>query len=73
MADYPPEAAGPGTEVVAGRYPRRMKIRAALAYQLRKYADRIDQAGAPKGTSWRFTFERGEGIRFREDGRGRRP
>lgn len=37
---------------------------------LRRIADRIDREGAPKGTGFSFTFERGEGIRFREDGRG---
>jgi hypothetical protein len=38
---------------------------------LRRIADRLDPAGAPRGMSgFSFTFERGEGIRFREDGRG---
>lgn len=41
-----------------------------LAYWLRRFADRIDHAGAPKATHWTFTFELGEGIRFREDGKG---
>jgi hypothetical protein len=37
---------------------------------LRRIADRIDPPGAPKGTGFSFTIERGEGIKFREDGRG---
>jgi hypothetical protein len=37
---------------------------------LRRIADRIDHANAPRITNWTFTFERGEGVRFREDGRG---
>ncbi len=41
-----------------------------LAHWMRTWADRIDRAGAPKGLSYTFTFELGEGIRFREDGRG---
>lgn len=41
-----------------------------LAYWLRRIADRIDYQGAPKAMGWWFTFESGEGIRFREDGRG---
>jgi hypothetical protein len=45
-------------------------VRRFAATRLRFLADRIDRPGAPKATHWRFTFERGEGIRFREDGRG---
>lgn len=45
-------------------------MRAKLALWLRTLADRIDHAGAPKGMYWTFTFEDGEGIRFREDGKG---
>jgi hypothetical protein len=41
-----------------------------LARWLRALADRIDHAGAPKLTHWTWTFELGEGIRFREDGKG---
>jgi hypothetical protein len=41
-----------------------------IARWLRRLADRIDRGGAPKLTHWSFTFEEGEGIRFREDGRG---
>ena len=41
-----------------------------LATWLRRLADRIDHEGAPKAIGWSFTFERGEGIRFRDDGRG---
>jgi hypothetical protein len=37
---------------------------------LRRIADRIDDDGAPKCMSYSFTFERGEGIRFRDDGKG---
>lgn len=42
----------------------------ALAQWLRRLADRLDHAGAPKLMSWSFTFEEYEGIRFREDGKG---
>ena len=45
-------------------------LRALIAYQLRKYADRIDHRGAPKAMSVRFTFEDHIGIVFRDDGRG---
>lgn len=41
-----------------------------LARRLRTIADRIDPAGAPRRTHWTFTIEHGEGIRWREDGRG---
>lgn len=41
-----------------------------LAERLRRIADRIDYSGSPKGMSWSFTFEPGEGIRFRTDGQG---
>jgi hypothetical protein len=38
---------------------------------LRRIADRIDYAGAPRAMSnYSFTFERGEGIRIRRDGKG---
>lgn len=37
---------------------------------LRRIADRIDHQNAPRITNWSFTFEDGEGIRFREDGKG---
>jgi hypothetical protein len=47
-----------------------MTARARLAYQLRKYADRIDRPGAPKFMSYSFTFERGQGIVFRLGARG---
>ena len=33
-------------------------------------ADRIDRGGAPKFTGFSFTFETGEGIRFRDDSKG---
>ncbi|MEU8334828.1 hypothetical protein [Micromonospora tulbaghiae] len=45
-------------------------IRQHLARRLRFFADRIDREHAPHGTHWSFTFEDGDGIRFREDGRG---
>lgn len=45
-------------------------MRALIGHWLRKWADRIDHHGAPKLTSYSFTFETGEGIRFRDDGRG---
>lgn len=41
-----------------------------LARWLRDLADRIDYAGAPRGVNYSFTIEPGEGIRFRQDGRG---
>jgi len=37
---------------------------------LRRLADRIDHRGAPKVTNWTFTFELGNGLVFRQDGRG---
>lgn len=47
-----------------------INVAARLARRLRRIADRIDDDGAPRATSWSFTFENREGIRFREDGRG---
>ncbi len=41
-----------------------------LANWLRTFADRIDYHGAPKLTGFTFTFETGEGIRWRHDGKG---
>lgn len=41
-----------------------------IADWLRKMADRMDHHGAPKATHWHFTFERGKGLRFNEEGRG---
>ena len=41
-----------------------------IAEFLRRLADRLDHPGAPKATGWSFTFETGEGIRFRRDGVG---
>lgn len=43
-----------------------------IAYQMRKYADRIDHEGAPHGTHFSFTYERRVGTRLRTDGRGAR-
>jgi hypothetical protein len=45
-------------------------MRKRAARWLRRLADRIDHAGAPKIMHWSFTFEEGEGIVFRDDGRG---
>lgn len=45
-------------------------VRGWIGWQLRKYADRIDWAGAPKLTHWTFTIEKHRGVVFREDGRG---
>jgi hypothetical protein len=45
-------------------------VPAAFAGWLRRVADRIDHAGAPKLMHWSFTFETGRGIVFRDDGRG---
>lgn len=46
------------------------RLRAVVGTALRRPADRIDHAGAPKAIGWSFTFERGVGIRFREDRHG---
>ena len=45
-------------------------LRARIARRLRCWADRIDNPGAPKAMSVRFTFEDRVGIVFRDDGRG---
>lgn len=37
---------------------------------LRRLADRLDYSGAPRAIGISFTFELGEGIRWRDDGRG---
>jgi hypothetical protein len=42
----------------------------ALGRWLRNLADRIDYPGAPRLTGYSFTYETGEGIRFRDDGHG---
>lgn len=49
---------------------RHRRLAAWIAYKLRIWADRIDQHGAPRRMSYRFTFEKGKGIVFRSDGRG---
>ena len=41
-----------------------------IAKRMRTTADRIDHEGAPKIIHWSFTFETGEGIHFRDDGKG---
>lgn len=43
---------------------------AGFAGLLRRWADRISYETAPHSIHWSFTFEDGEGVRFREDGRG---
>lgn len=45
-------------------------MRPRLAAWLRRTADRIDHQGAPRLIGHSFTFEIGEGIRFRDDGKG---
>ena len=52
----------------ASRKPAAMGRR--LAHWLRRVADRVDHAGAPKGIGWSFTFEQHRGIVFRDDGKG---
>lgn len=44
--------------------------RVLVARWLRRWADQLDYAGAPKAIGWSFTFEHRRGIVFREDGRG---
>lgn len=44
--------------------------RKRVAHRMRIWADRLDVHGAPKRTSWRFTYEDNVGIVFRDDGRG---
>ena len=46
------------------------EIRAVIGTWLRRLADRIDHAGAPKITGWSFTFEDRKGIVFHNDLRG---
>jgi hypothetical protein len=46
------------------------RLRAFIGHHLRTIADRIDYAGAPKGSHITFTFEERTGIVFRDDGRG---
>lgn len=46
-------------------------VRAGLGAWLRKWADRLDDAGAPKRTPFSFTFEHDTGgVRLRQDRRG---
>ncbi|SRR6266704_5384924 len=54
-----------GRHALLGRTVRRW-----LGERLRRLADRLDYGGAPRAIGWSFTFERGEGIRFRDDGKG---
>jgi hypothetical protein len=44
--------------------------RARIGWRLRCWADRIDPKHGPRMVGWSFTFELGEGIRFRDDRRG---
>lgn len=53
---------------VLGRVIGRTRVTAGRA--LRNTGDLIDRPHAPRGTGLSFTFERGEGIRLRRDGRG---
>jgi hypothetical protein len=46
------------------------QVKRWIAHKLRTWADRIDHRGAPKAIGYSFTFERGEGLRFRQDGQG---
>lgn len=45
-------------------------LRGRIGWHLRVLADRLDPMMAPRGMHWSFTFEPGEGIRFRDDGKG---
>lgn len=45
-------------------------LRARVGWRLRRIADRIDPANTPRCTGYSFTIEPGEGIRWRDDGRG---
>jgi hypothetical protein len=57
-------------EKVSEKYKAMSPGRKALAKWVRRFADRIDHAGAPKITHWSFTFKEGRGLVFRQDGRG---
>jgi hypothetical protein len=41
-----------------------------LGKKMRTWADRMDPDGAPRLIGYSFTFEKGEGIRFRKDRKG---
>lgn len=41
-----------------------------LAHWMRRWADRMDPADAPRAIGWSFTFERGRGLVFNEQRRG---
>lgn len=43
---------------------------AGFAGLLRRWADRISPATAPRAIHWSFTFEDRESVWFREDGKG---
>ena len=55
-------------ESICGVLP--IRIRKGIADWMRKWADRIDDDGAPRRMSYSFTFQLHEGIRFHDDGRG---
>lgn len=50
--------------------PKGPGLRALIAGEFRRIADRLDRPGAPKATHVSFTFEERTGIVFRSDGRG---
>ena len=45
-------------------------LRALIADELRRLADRLDRPGAPKAIHVSFTLEERVGMVFRDDGRG---
>jgi hypothetical protein len=45
-------------------------VKRRIAELLRRLANLIDYAGAPKRTHWSFTWEDGEGVVLRTDGAG---
>lgn len=45
-------------------------VRRQVGWWLRRLADRVDDAGAPKRLDYSFTFEHRQGIVFRSDDRG---
>ncbi len=49
---------------------KRRSYLAGFAGLLRRWADRISYETAPRAIGWSFTFEDGEGIRFRVYGKG---
>ena len=45
-------------------------MRARFGWFLRRWADRVDPANAPRALEWSFTFEQRRGLVFNQDGRG---